>query len=172
MSDVMDAAFLKELLGLEPLAAEGGFFRETYRSDLRLSKECLGVAYAGERSAATAIYYLLTPDSFSAVHRLRSDEIFHFYMGDPVDMLQLHPDGAVEHLVIGTDLRAGQRPQVVVPAGTWQGAALVGGGQFALLGTTMAPAFEFEDFELGRRSELMARYPGATAAIERLTLTR
>ena len=169
MPDVTDAATLKELLGLVPLPEEGGFFRETYRSGLRLSNECLGGVYAGERSAATAIYYLLTPDSFSAVHRLRSDEVFHFYLGDPVDMLQLHPDGAVEHLVIGNDLRAGQQPQVVVPSGTWQGAALSDGGRFALLGTTVAPAFEFEDFELGRRSELAKRYPGATATIERLT---
>ena len=169
MSEVTDATTLKELLGLEPLPEEGGFFRETYRSDVQLSSECLGGVYTGERSAATAIYYLLTPDSFSAVHRLRSDEVFHFYVGDPVAMLQLHPDGAVEHVVIGADFRAGQRPQVVVPSGTWQGAALVDGGRFALLGTTVAPAFEFEDFELGRRAELIGRYPGAAAAIERLT---
>lgn len=169
MSDPIDAAFLKETLGLSPLPEEGGFFRETYRAELRMSGECLAGAYAGERSVGTAIYYLLTSDSFSAMHRLRSDEVFHFYLGDPVYMLQLHPNGAVHEVAIGTDLRAGQRPQVVVPAGTWQGAALVDGGRFALLGTTTTPGFEFDDFELGRRPDLLGRYPDAAAAIERLT---
>lgn len=169
MSDRIDAAFLKETLHLEPLPEEGGFFRETYRAGLSLSSECLSGLYAGERSAATAIYYLLTPDSFSAMHRLRSDEIFHFYLGDPVHMLQLHPDGAAENITIGVDLTAGHRPQVVVAAGSWQGAALAEGGRFALLGTTVAPAFEFEDFELGQRAELIRRYPAVAAAITRLT---
>ncbi len=169
MSRSIDASFLKETLGLEPLPEEGGFFRETYRAGLHLSGECLGGAYAQGRSAGTAIYYLLTPDSFSAMHRLRSDEVFHFYLGDTVEMLLLHPGGDVAALEIGTDLRAGQRPQVVVPAGTWQGAALSLGGRFALLGTTVTPAFEFDDFELGRRSELLERYPDAADAIERLT---
>lgn len=169
MSDLIDAAFLEETLGLSPLPEEGGFFHETYRADLRLSGECLAGRYAGERSAGTAIYYLLTPGSFSAMHRLRSDEVFHFYLGDPVYMLQLHPSGAVHEAAIGTDIRAGQRPQVVVPAGTWQGAALEAGGRFALLGTTMTPGFEFDDFELGWRSDLLDRYPAAAAGIERLT---
>ena len=169
MSREIDAAYLKNTLGLLPLQDEGGYFRETYRAPLTLSKECLGGTFADARSAGTAIYYLLTPDSFSAVHRLRSDEIFHFYLGDPVEMLQLHPDGTFDEVAIGADFRAGQRPQALVRAGTWQGAALVPGGAFALLGTTVTPAFEFEDFELGRRAELVELYPAASHTIERLT---
>src|SRR5581483_11176343 len=100
-------------------------------------------------AAATAIYYLLTPDTVSAMHRLATDEIFHFYLGDPVEMLQLRPDGSHRVAILGPDLDAGQRPQIVVPRGVWQGARLVPGGRFALLGTTVAPGFDYADYETG-----------------------
>lgn len=165
----VDAQYLKDALGLKPLPEEGGFFVETYRADSRLSPACLGGDYDGERALSTAIYYLLTPDTFSAMHRLRSDEIFHFYLGDPVEMLQLHPNGRIEEIVLGNDIRARHRQQVLVPAGTWQGAVLVDGGSYALLGTTVAPAFEFADFELGDRAKLTSLYPAASKVIARLT---
>jgi uncharacterized protein len=130
---------LRALLGLVPHPIEGGFFTETYRSADLLPGDTLPARYRGPRAAATAIYYLLTPETFSAMHRLGSDEIFHFYLGDPVEMLQLAPDGSHRVVVIGPDLEAGQRPQVVVPRGVWQGARLRPGGRLALLGTTVAP---------------------------------
>jgi uncharacterized protein len=159
---------IRKTLGLEPLPNEGGFFVETYRATRRIPDEALP-AHPGDRSLATAIYYLITPRSFSAMHRVRSDEIFHFYMGDAVEMLQLRPDGSGRVVVLGTNLAAGERPQVVVPAGVWQGARLRAHGAWALLGTTVSPGFEFEDYEHGARAALIARYPEFRARIETLT---
>src|SRR5207249_3960045 len=99
--------------------------------------------YSGDRSVSTAIYYLLTPGTFSALHRLKSDEIFHFYAGSPVKMLQLHEDGRGEEIILGSDVLAGQQPQVLVRRGVWQGSYLLPGGEFALLGCTVAPGFEY-----------------------------
>jgi len=151
----MDADAIIRLLELEPLTFEGGFFRETYRSP-----------------RSTAIYFLLTPDTGSRFHRLRSDEIYHFYLGDPVELFVLAPDGGGERRVLGTALTAGERPQTVVPAEHWQGSRLVAGGRVALLGTTMAPGFELRDFTPADRGELAAAYPRWTAEIEALTASR
>ena len=106
---------LRRILGLVPHPVEGGYFAETYRSADHIPASGLPSRYGAARAASTAIYYLLTPDTFSAMHRLASDEIFHFYLGDPVEMLQLHPDGSHHVVLIGPDLEAGQRPQVIVP---------------------------------------------------------
>ena len=149
------------MLGLVPHPAEGGYFRETYRSAVSLP--------GAPRSLSTAIYYLLARDSFSAMHRLRGDEVYHFYLGDPVEMLLLRPGGGGEVLRLGTDLAAGERPQAVVPRGVWQGSRLRPGGAFALLGTTMAPGFDARDFELGDRAALIGRYPGQADLIRTLT---
>jgi hypothetical protein len=159
----LTAAQIMSLLGLKPLPLEGGFFHETYRSADVFS------AYGRDKAAGTAIYYLLTPDTFSALHRLLTDEIFHFYLGDPVHMLQLLQDGQGRELVLGSDLLAGQRPQVVVPRGVWQGSCLAPGGAFALLGTTMAPGFDFRDYEAGDRTALARQYPAYRDRIGRLT---
>lgn len=156
--DTMTAADAIRLLGLEPHPAEGGFFRETYRAD------------EGEtRAISTAIYYLLTPETLSALHRLASDEVFHHYAGDPVEQLHLYPDGTTARIVIGSDLAAGQRPQVVVPRGVWQGARLVAGGRWALMGCTVAPGFDFADYEHGERAALIAGWPGEADMIAALT---
>lgn len=145
-------------LGLVPLPREGGFYTESYRSQE-------GLPGVGGKSLSTAIYYLLTPECHSALHRLPSDEIWHFYHGDPVEMLLLPPEGGGEVLILGTDLASGARPQVVVPSGTWQGARLVSGGQFALMGTTVSPGFDFEDYEAGDPVLLAGRYPEFARAI-------
>ncbi len=150
---------LKRLLRLEPLPGEGGCFAETYRARESLPAGALGPGWPGPRSLATAIYYLLTPETFSALHRLRADEIFHFYFGDAVEMLQLMPDGSGRTVRLGTDLAAGMRPQVVVPKDVWQGSRLVPGGAFALLGTTVSPGFDPADYETGSREALLAAYP-------------
>jgi len=156
-------------LKLVPLAIEGGYFRETYRSKLTLAETALPAAYGGERNVATAIYYLLTPDTFSVIHRVKSDEVFHFYIGNPVEMLQLHSDGRGEILILGNDLAAGHLPQVVVTGGVWQGCRLVPGGQWALLGCTVSPGFDYADFVAGERAELIAAYPHFAAKITTLT---
>ena len=155
----MIAEDLIRLLGLEPHPAEGGYFRETYRSKETIPAGALPAGYGGPRSVATAIYYLLTPTTFSAMHRLPGDEMFHFYLGDPMEMLQLRPDGEGEVVVLGHDVADGMRPQVLVPEGVWQGSRLRPGGRYALLGTTMSPGFDYADFELGVRAELVRAYP-------------
>lgn len=152
-----DAATIIELLGLKP-HPEGGFFGETYRHQRE----------AGERSLCTAIYYLVTAESPSRMHRVASDEIWHFYRGDELEMLQLGKDGA-RVITIGADIAAGQCPQVLVPAGVWQGARVKPGGSYALLGATVSPGFDYEDFEIGSRDKLIAEYPECAGFINELT---
>jgi len=165
----MTATDLIAFLELKPLPMEGGYFRETYRSPCALADGSLPRNYSDRRSLSTAIYFLLTSDTFSAMHRLPADEIYHFYGGDPVEMLQLTRPGVGETILLGQDLKAGMRPQVLVPALVWQGSRLVLGGQYALLGTTMAPGFDFADLTLGSRRELVREYPMCTKLIKELT---
>jgi len=160
---------LIRILSLIPLPGEGGWYRETYRSRVRIPASGLPEAYSGPRDAGTAIYYLLTSDTFSALHRLRGDEIFHFYRGDPVEMLHLRPDGTGATLTLGPKPQEGMHPQAVVPGGVWQGARIAAGGRYALLGCTAAPGFEFEDFELGKRDALLRLYPEHAEMIRTLT---
>jgi len=165
----MSAEELIKLLKLRPHPKEGGFFCETYRADETLSAGALPSRYGAARSVGTAIYYLLTPTAFSAMHRLASDEIFHLYLGGPVRMLQLFPNGQGKTVLFGSDLVAGQSPQVIVPRGVWQGTMLEPGVPFALLGCTVAPGFDYADYEDGKRDELIARYPDFADWIRRLT---
>jgi predicted cupin superfamily sugar epimerase len=165
----MDADQIQALLHLQPLSVEGGFFTESYRSAETIPAEALPGRYGGPRPHSTAIYFLLTPDTCSRLHRLRTDEVWHFYLGDPVELLQLAPAGSGQVVLIGADLEAGQRPQVVVPRGTWMGARLQPGGRFALLGTTMAPGFDPADFEAGEREALLQSYPEFSSLIVALT---
>ena len=165
----MTAEEVKHLLQLEPLPVEGGFFRETYRSRWQVAEEYLPEGTSGSRSIATAIYFMITPDTFSALHRMPGTEIFHFYLGDPVVMLQLQRDGSSQTITLGSDLAGGQRPQVVVRGGVWQGCKLAPGGKFALMGTTMSPGFDYADFELGNREQLIAQYPSVAEMIRQYT---
>jgi predicted cupin superfamily sugar epimerase len=144
---------LVRLLGLEPLAREGGRYRETWRSPERVPTP------AGERSLSTAILYLLSGEERSALHRLRFDEVWHWHLGGPVDLTVVPPDGPPETVRLGPDLAAGMRLQAVVPAGAWQGARLAPGVPWALLGTTMSPGFDPADFELADPEVLAAAHP-------------
>jgi predicted cupin superfamily sugar epimerase len=139
-------------LDLVPLPVEGGMYRQTFKDE-----------------HSTAIYYLVVPGDFSGLHRLTLPEVFHFYAGAPARMLLLNPDGSVDEPVLGIDLAAGQRPQIVVLAGTWQATETL--GEWTLLGTTMAPGYTDECFELGGRRDLVEQYPGARERIERLART-
>jgi hypothetical protein len=164
MTDVSlndDARALVAALGLAP-HPEGGFYRETFRAPL------LVAAPQGERAASTAIYFLLPAGTFSAVHRVRSDEVWHHYDGDPVELHTIDPAGAHAVATLGRDLANGQRPQLVVPAGVWQ-AAVPAGHRFALCGCTVAPGFDFADFEMPSREALVATFPGLRGVVERLT---
>lgn len=165
----MTANEVKQLLQLQPLAIEGGYFRETYRSRWNVSAEYLPDGIGGPRSIGTAIYYMITPETFSALHRLPGSEVFHFYLGDPAIMLQLLPDGSSNTITLGTDLAGGQQPQVVVRGNVWQGCKLAPGGQFALMGTTMSPGFDYADYETGVPDELVTQYPGAKEWIREYT---
>ena len=159
-----------ELLRLEPLPVEGGYYRVTYLADETLDAATLPERYGGPRAPGGAIYYLLDGDSFSALHRLLTDEVYHFYLGQPVEMLLLYPDGHDEVVRLGTDLAAGERVQMVVPRGVWQGSRLAADSAgFALMGTTMAPAYDQADFELGDRAALIAAYPQRAELIRTLT---
>jgi predicted cupin superfamily sugar epimerase len=168
---VPSAKQIQELLKLRPLPVEGGYFAETYRSKFDLGEPSLRSGYAGERVLSTAIYYMLTPETFSAIHRLKGDEVYHFYLGDPAEMLVLKPDGTGETVLIGPDIASGMLLQHVVPGGAWQGSRLAPGGKFALMGTTMSPGFDAADFEIGMRDELSARYPDYAELIAILTRT-
>lgn len=159
----MTADDIKRLLNLEPHPIEGGFFRRTYTSPGTVELP------RGQRRQGTAIYYLLEPGTFSEMHVLSSDEIFHFYLGDPVEMLQLHPDGGSAVFTLGPDLNAGQHVQLVVPAGVWQGTRLVGDGKVALLGCTVTPGFDFADYENGSYEDLAAKWPAEAESIRALT---
>jgi hypothetical protein len=165
------ASELIQQLGLKPLPVEGGYFRETYRCNDLLHVAGLPARYSTAKFAGSAIYYLLTdePDCFSAMHRLPTDEIYHFYLGDPVEMLLLHPDGNGERILLGSDLVGGQKVQLVVRRDVWQGSRLVSGGSYALLGATMAPAFDPSDFVAGRREELVRDFPSHADMIRQLT---
>jgi predicted cupin superfamily sugar epimerase len=166
----MTAEDVKKLLGLRPHPREGGWYVRTYEAAELVAAEAFADGrYAGARRTGTAIYYLLEPETFSEMHRLRSDEVFHFYAGDAVEMLQLKDGGSGEMVVIGNDLSRGQRPQVVVGRGVWQGSRLVKGGRWALLGCTVSPGFEFEDYETGERAELSAGWPEFAVEIAALT---
>lgn len=157
------AAKLIERLGLAA-HPEGGYFRETYRAPLTL----MGLPHGGPRSALTSIYFMLPAPSFSAFHRVRSDEVWHHYDGDPVELFTIDADGHARSEVLGRDLAKGQRPVHVVTAGTWQAAAPMG-STGALCGCTVAPGFDFADFELPSRSELLTLFPAHSSKIERFT---
>ncbi|MFJ3226382.1 cupin domain-containing protein [Streptomyces sp. NPDC086783] len=146
--------------GLEPIPREGGRFRRTWAGPERPDGRPEGTAIVALFTSAT--------DDFSALHRLPSDEVWHFYLGDPLDMLLLAPDGGVRSVVLGPDVLGGMHPQYTVPAGTWMGARVARGGAWSFLGCTMAPGFTYEGYEHGDAAELTARYPAEAARITAL----
>jgi predicted cupin superfamily sugar epimerase len=167
---MLTAQRIIELLRLEPLPIEGGYFRRTYCSADTIDVTGLPNRYFRAKAVGSAIYFFLHGDHCSALHRLRTDEIYHFYLGDPVELLLLSPNGTSNVVMLGPDLEAGQQVQVVVPCGVWHGSRLGAGGHFALLGTTMAPAYDPTDFELGEREALIRQFPMHEELI--LALTR
>jgi predicted cupin superfamily sugar epimerase/mannose-6-phosphate isomerase-like protein (cupin superfamily) len=159
-------------LNMEKIPAEGPWFILTYRSDDALSAGTLPARYAqGPHVAGSAIYTVQTREDFSAMHLLQTDEIWHFYGGDPLEVLLLYPDGHGETAVVGPDVLHGQHPQFVVPRGVWQGSRPLGtnAAAYTFFGNTLAPGFEYADFAIGYRDELQKQYPKFAAKIAEFT---
>jgi predicted cupin superfamily sugar epimerase len=146
---------------------EGGWYRETYRAAGSMHGHHPGCVFG--RSCSTAIYFLLEQGEVSALHRLKSDEMWHFYAGSPLIVHIISPEGGYRALRLGSDLGGGESFQGVVPAGCWFGAEVSEGGEFSLVGCTVAPGFDFDDFEMGERGALLHRYPAHAGLIRRLT---
>ncbi|MGB5943508.1 MAG: cupin domain-containing protein [Leeuwenhoekiella sp.] len=148
---------------------EGGFYRETYRSDGSIPASHLAKTIDGERNFSTCIYFLLTAEKFSAFHKINQDEIWHFYQGSPIKLHSISPNGKLESYIIGPDILNGEHPQLVVPAGCWFAAEVNQGGDFALMGCTVSPGFDFEDFQLAQREELSQMFPKHNGLIVQFT---
>jgi predicted cupin superfamily sugar epimerase len=169
---IKDAAYWIAKLGLEP-HPEGGYYRQTYRADLLLPHEALPCSFSGPRPASTAIYFLLEGTDFSAFHRLRSDELWHFYVGVSLTVHVIDADGADAQIRLGNDPEAGEVLQAVVKSGCWFASQIAtrirDEKSFALVGCTVAPGFDFEDFELAERAKLVKLYPQHRDVITKLT---
>ncbi|MGB7602552.1 MAG: cupin domain-containing protein [Candidatus Sulfotelmatobacter sp.] len=163
-----DAAYWIKRLSLEA-HPEGGYYRQTYRADLVLTKDALPPEFTGARAVSTAIYFLLEGEKFSAFHRLRSDEVWHFYVGSTLVVYVIDEHGRYSEILLGSDPDAGEALQAVVKAGCWFASRVRDGKSFALVGCTVAPGFDFADFEMGTREELVRDYPQHRKVIGRLT---
>jgi predicted cupin superfamily sugar epimerase len=163
-----DAPYWIHNLQLQP-HPEGGHYRQTYRADLLLPKESLPTRFQGPRAASTAIYFLLAGDDFSAFHRLQSDELWHFYLGGTLVVHVIEADGRYSQIKLGPNLENGEAFQAVVKAGCWFASQVLDETSFALVGCTVAPGFDFEDFELAKREELARTYPEHRDVIHKLT---
>jgi uncharacterized protein len=166
-ADMEAAKHWIDRLSLEP-HPEGGWYRQTYRAPLMLRHAALP-GFTGDRAASTAIYFLLEGDQFSALHRLRSDEVWHFYAGSDLVVHVIEPGGQYSELPLGSDGTSGEGFQAVVPAGCWFGSSLRQPNTYALVGCTVAPGFDFADFEIAKRDELASQYPQHRSIIARLT---
>ena len=158
----MNSDELIKKLDLIPLLPEGGYFKQVYKS-----KNTLNTPY-GVRSTLTSIYYLLDDKTYSCFHKLPSDEIYHFYNGDRVELYLLFEDGTSKKVILGEGTLNGESCQYLVPANTWQASKIIEGGKYALLGTTMSPGYEDADFILGTRQELINKYPKQVSWLEKL----
>lgn len=158
-------------LQLETLPEEGGYFRRAFTHPTGVEADALPEAFPKYRKLMTGIYYLVTEDSFSALHLLQASETFHYHAGDSLEMLQLKEGGPCRWLRIGMDLAAGDEPFVIVPGNTWQGTRLVPGGKngWALLSVMVSPGFDWDDFQLGDRATLTAQFPDWAKDIQQLT---
>ena len=148
---------------------EGGSFGEVYRSPLKFPKDQLPLAFNGDRNSCTHIYFLLQKNQFSAFHRICSDELWHFYYGDPLVIYEIEPDGTLKEHLLGNDPRAGQSLFCVIRSGNWFASRITQKSDYALVGCTVSPGFDFADFELAKKEKLTATYPQHTTLINQLT---
>lgn len=148
---------------------EGGYFREIYRSSELITASALPARYEGDHAFTTSIYFLLTDAQFSAFHRLKSDEIWHFYGGTSLTLYIINPDGELKQIQLGNRFENGEHFQVIVEANQWFAAKVNQPNSYALVGCTVAPGFDFSDFELANRKELISQYPHHQKLITQLT---
>ncbi|MCX6269978.1 MAG: cupin domain-containing protein [Bacteroidetes bacterium] len=154
-------------LGLQP-HPEGGYYKETYRCKEQIDQPQLPARFNGVRNFSTAIYYLLVDSDYSSFHRILSDEIWHHYLGSPLVLFQIDNEGNLQESILGNDIRAGQLPQLVIPQGNWFAAKVLNNKGFSLAGCTVSPGFDFSDFELGNKIDLMEIFPLHAVIIEEL----
>lgn len=164
----MNAATIIKELGLTA-HPEGGYFKETYRSAALIPESELGENYSGDRNVSTCIYFLLTSDKFSAFHKINQDEIWHYYKGTPLLLHIISSDGEYSSVTIGNDFSKGEVPQYVVKGGDWFAAEVIKKNGYTLVGCTVAPGFDFADFVLPERTELIALFPEHEKIITQLT---
>ncbi len=160
---------LIERFALEP-HQEGGYYKETYRSKEIIPHAALPKRFGGDRCYATGIFFLLPEGEKSNMHKIKSDEMWHFYLGGPMTLIQLFEDGRIEKITLGQNILNGQKLQHVVPAGCWFGAYPDLGSSFSFVGCTVAPGFYFHDFELAKYDDLISQFPDAKEIIAQLTL--
>jgi predicted cupin superfamily sugar epimerase len=163
-----NAEYWIKKLGLEK-HPEGGWFKEVYRSEETTAAEHLPERFKGERHHSTSIYFMLTSFTFSAFHRIKSDELWHFYDGSAVTIHIIDEGGKHSHVILGREIDKGEVLQYAIPHGVWFGAEVIDEDSFSLVGCTVAPGFHFDDFELARRNELAGKHPEHIKIIERLT---
>lgn len=164
----MRAAELIQTLELQK-HPEGGWFRETYRSEATVHQNALPDGFSGNRRLSTAIYFLIEENNFSAFHRIKSDEVWHFYLGDALNVHIIWPTGLLETIRLGSQMQAGERLQYMVPANVWFASEPAEGSTYSLVGCTVSPGFDFEDFEMAQRDELIHQFPQHQDIIKRLT---
>ena len=157
-----------KILDLKP-HPEGGFYKETYRSHGEIKEDSLDINYHGKRNFSSCIYFLLTSDTFSAFHRIQQDEIWHFYDGSPIKLHTISENGIHSEFIIGNDLINGQSPQLMVPGGHWFGAEVINKNSYSLVGCTVSPGFNFDDFELPKRKKLISLFPKHKEIIKKLS---
>ncbi len=162
------AAYLVKVLDLQA-HPEGGFYKEVYRSEERIPASALGSEFGGDRSFSTAIYFLLEKDNFSAFHKIKSDETWHFYEGDTLEVLEINDSGELKITLVGNKVETGDVFQYTVKANTWFGSRVKKGGNYSLVGCTVAPGFDFRDFEMAGRAELIEAFPALRQVIEEMT---
>jgi hypothetical protein len=164
----MNVDLLVNKLNLEP-HPEGGYFKEVYRSSDIITQKALPEGFLGDRTIATAIYFLIEKNNFSALHKIKSDETWHFYYGDALEVIEIDENGVLKYTAIGNNLLAGETFQYTVKANTWFGSRVKIGGKFSLVGCTVAPGFDFNDFELGKKEDLLKLYPQHQKVIVEMT---
>lgn len=167
----MKPVTINDLISIYDLQShpEGGFFKETYRDARLISQQSLPKEFSGDRHISTAIYFLIPKDKKSHLHRIKSDEVWHFYLGGPMTLTQISPEGNLEKITLGQDIKSGQKLQHVVPSGYWFGAYSNPESDFSFVGCTVAPGFDFADFEMGDRDQLLKLFPQAREEIFFLT---
>lgn len=148
---------------------EGGYYKETYRSEAIISEACLSPDFSGGRNMATGIYFLIEKGNFSALHKIKSDETWHFYYGDALEVIEINEKGNLTITKIGSNLSKGETFQYTVKANTWFGSRVSEAGNFSLVGCTVYPGFDFNDFELAKREDLIKQFPQHSQLISELT---